>query len=105
MYGGHFEVYTDNNPLTYILTTAKLDTPDKGGLLVWLTTILKFSIGVVNSMYKWMPYPEYHGKKYTSGSHGTFNCKDHVVVKTRNQCRYTRDVSTTKGQTKEYGDG
>ena len=22
---GHFEVYTDNNPLTYILTTAKLD--------------------------------------------------------------------------------
>ena len=23
--GGHFEVYTDNNPLTYILTTAKLD--------------------------------------------------------------------------------
>ena len=25
LYGGHFEVYTDNNPLTYILTTAKLD--------------------------------------------------------------------------------
>ena len=23
--GGHFEVYTDNNPLTYILTTTKLD--------------------------------------------------------------------------------
>ena len=26
LYGGHFEVYTDNNPLTYIPTTAKLDT-------------------------------------------------------------------------------
>ena len=26
LYGGHFEVYTDNNPLTYILTTTKLDT-------------------------------------------------------------------------------
>ena len=26
LHGGHFEVYTDNNPLTYILTTAKLDT-------------------------------------------------------------------------------
>ena len=26
LYDGHFEVYTDNNPLTYILTTAKLDT-------------------------------------------------------------------------------
>ena len=25
MYGGKFQVYTDNNPLTYILTTAKLD--------------------------------------------------------------------------------
>ena len=25
LYGGHSEVYTDNNPLTYILTTAKLD--------------------------------------------------------------------------------
>ena len=25
LYGGKFEVFTDNNPLTYILTTAKLD--------------------------------------------------------------------------------
>ena len=25
LYGGEFEVYTDNNPLTYILMTAKLD--------------------------------------------------------------------------------
>ena len=25
LYGGHFEIYMDNNPLTYILTTAKLD--------------------------------------------------------------------------------
>ena len=25
LYGGEFEVYTDNNPLTYILTMAKLD--------------------------------------------------------------------------------
>ena len=25
LYGGHFEAYTDNNPLTYILTTAILD--------------------------------------------------------------------------------
>ena len=25
LYGGHFEVYTDNNPLTYIPTTAKLN--------------------------------------------------------------------------------
>ena len=25
LYSGHFEVFTDNNPLTYILTTAKLN--------------------------------------------------------------------------------
>ena len=25
LYGGNFEVFTDSNPLTYILTTAKLD--------------------------------------------------------------------------------
>lgn len=25
LYGGQFDVYTDNNPLTYVLTTAKLD--------------------------------------------------------------------------------
>ena len=25
LYGGTFDVFTDNNPLTYILTTAKLD--------------------------------------------------------------------------------
>ena len=25
LYGGHFGVYTDNNPLIYILTTAKLE--------------------------------------------------------------------------------
>ena len=30
LYGGHFEVYTDNNPLTYILTTAKLDMTGQG---------------------------------------------------------------------------
>ena len=25
LYGNHFVVYTDNNPLTYVLTNAKLD--------------------------------------------------------------------------------
>ena len=25
LYGAHFEVFTDNNPLTYVLSTAKLD--------------------------------------------------------------------------------
>ena len=38
--------------------------------------------------------------KYMSQLHGTFNCKDQVTVKTGDQCRHTRDVSTTKGHTK-----
>ena len=33
LYHGEFEVYMDNKPLTYILTTAKLDATDKDGLL------------------------------------------------------------------------
>ena len=37
-----------------------------------------------------------------SGLHGTFKCKDHVAVKTGNQCRYARDVSTTKGHTRVW---
>ena len=35
-----------------------------------------------------------------SGSHGTFNCEDHVTIKTGNRCRCTRDISTTKGRKK-----
>ena len=35
LYGNTFDIYTDNNPLTYVLTTAKLDVMDIDGLLVW----------------------------------------------------------------------
>ena len=31
LYGANFEVFTDKNPLTYILTTAKLDVLARGG--------------------------------------------------------------------------
>ena len=50
LYGGHFEVYTDNNPLTYILTTAKLDVTDRNGLLIQLITTLRFSKEIENLM-------------------------------------------------------
>ena len=43
LYGGHFAVYMDNNPLTYILTTAKLDATS-------LSIVSKFSTEVENSM-------------------------------------------------------
>ena len=38
MYSGHFEVYTDNNPLTYILTTAKLDATRQR----WVTSLANY---------------------------------------------------------------
>ena len=34
------------------------------------------------------------------GSHGTFNCKDHVTIKIANGCRHTRGIPTAKGHTK-----
>ena len=35
LYGGHFDVYTDNNPLMYILTSAKLDAVGQCWVLVF----------------------------------------------------------------------
>ena len=55
-------------------------------------------------MWKQMLIPNTMGK-YKSGPHGTFNYKDHVAVKTGNQCRNTRDIPIIKGHTKEYGGG
>ena len=40
--GGHFEVYTDNNPLTYILTTAKLDTTGQ----VWVASLANYNFKI-----------------------------------------------------------
>ena len=41
-YGGHFEVYTDNNPLTYILTTAKLDATGLG----WVASLANYNFRI-----------------------------------------------------------
>ena len=39
MYGGTFEVFTDNNPLTYVLTTAKLDATGQR----WIATLANYN--------------------------------------------------------------
>ena len=39
LYGSTFNVYTDNNPLTYILTTAKLDAASHR----WVTSLANYS--------------------------------------------------------------
>ena len=42
LYGGHFEGYTDNNPLTYILTTAKLDATGQR----WVASLANYNFKI-----------------------------------------------------------
>ena len=64
LYGNTFDVYTDNNPLTYVLTTAKLDAMgDIDGLLVWLITISIHTITLEEAMWKQLLCPEFIGVK------------------------------------------
>ena len=42
LYGGHFEVYADNNPLTYILTTAKLDATGQR----WVACLANYNFNI-----------------------------------------------------------
>ena len=42
LYGGHFEVYTDNNPLTYISTTAKLDATGQR----WVASLANYNFKI-----------------------------------------------------------
>ena len=42
LYGGSFEVFTDNNPLTYILTTAKLDATGQR----WVVTLANYNFKI-----------------------------------------------------------
>ena len=42
LYGGHFEVYTDNNPLTYILTTAKFDATGQR----WVASLANYNFNI-----------------------------------------------------------
>ena len=41
-YGNTFDVYTDNNPLTYVLTTAKLDTMGHR----WITGLTNYNFHI-----------------------------------------------------------
>ena len=42
LYGGKFEVYTDNNPLTYILTSAKLDATGQR----WVASLANYNFTI-----------------------------------------------------------
>ena len=42
LYGGHFEVYTDNNALTYVLTTVKLDATGQR----WVASLANYNFKI-----------------------------------------------------------
>ena len=42
LYGGNFEVFTDNNPLTYVLTTAKLDATGQR----WIANLANYNFQI-----------------------------------------------------------
>ena len=42
LYGGEFEVYTDNNPLTYVLTTTKLDATGQR----WIASLANYNFRI-----------------------------------------------------------
>ena len=42
LYGGKFDVYTDNNPLTYVLTTAKLDATGQR----WIASLANYDFRI-----------------------------------------------------------
>ena len=81
LYGGHFEVYMDNNPLTYILTTAKLDANGQR----WVASIANYNFKIfyrsgkpnveANALSQ-IPWENIHSRQY-----GTFDCKNNVTVK------------------------
>ena len=101
--GGHVKVYTDSNPLTYILTTTKLDTSRQR----WVASLANFNFKIFYRSGKHecrsrCLIPNTMGI-YTSKSYGTFDFKNYVTIKTGNQCRCTRDTSTAECHTEKYG--
>ena len=54
LYGGQFDVYTDNNPLMYILTSAKFDAMGQRWVAS-LVNFLEYFIKQVKQMWKLMP--------------------------------------------------
>ena len=44
LYGAHFAVWTDNNPLTYVLTSVKLDAT--GHTCRWLAKLASFDFSI-----------------------------------------------------------
>ena len=53
-FASHFTVYTDNNPLTYVQSTAKLNVTGHR----WVMELVDFNLGKINQVVdtlSWMP--------------------------------------------------
>ena len=59
--GQTFAVYTDNNRLTYVLTSAKLDATGSGGLLLYQPTILQSPTNQERPIPMQTYFPGYQG--------------------------------------------
>ena len=80
LYGGHFEVYTDNNPLTYILTTAKLDATGQR----WVVSLANYNFKIFYKSGKLNVEVDacraYLGE-YTNGECRTTDCQNNATIK------------------------
>ena len=63
LYGSQFQVYTDNNPLTYVLTTAKLDATGHRWVAALSTIHLALFINLARGIKMLMHYPTLGGLK------------------------------------------
>ena len=63
LYGSEFQVYIDNNPLTYVLTTAKLDATGHR----WVAALSDYTFSIIytqlRAMLMQMHYPASGGLK------------------------------------------
>ena len=83
LYGGHFDVYMDNNLLTYILTTTKLDATGQR----WVASLANYNFKIFYRSGKLNVRGQCLIKnamgEYTGGPCRTFDCENYVTVKGR----------------------
>ena len=82
LYGGHFKVYTDNNPLTYILTTAKLDATGQR----WVASLANYNFKIFYKSGKLNVEADalslHPLGECTSRAYGTIDCQNNATIKT-----------------------
>ena len=73
LYGRHFEVYTDNIPLTYILTTAKLDATGQR----WVASLANYNFKIFYKSGKL----NVEADAFTNEECRTTDCQNNATIK------------------------